>query len=241
MQKYLLCLLPIGFIHAGLLQWQDFENNVYVGSAISVNDVTVSKFGTTSNASGLINLGATNLFDNHIYLKLDAGFDFNNGGSFVSNWSNADFKVGYSIQSDEINLIPYGVMGIGNDGAYYSNVTNYKYGLGLLTEYMITPDWLLYADINYQLQNFSGDINNNFNQNVLNNTATYHMDNNNPSTYGIDIGIKYITKNGLYFNPYFKYQDYQQSFSLTGGLINYGTLTPTTNQYQIGINVGLSI
>jgi hypothetical protein len=105
---------------------------------------------------------------------------------------------------------------------------------------MITADWLLYADINYQLQNFNGSINTDFNQNVLNNYASYSII-GTPYTYGINIGAKYITKNGFYFNPFFSYQSYQQTFNVTGGSINFGTLTPSVDQYQFGIKFGLVI
>jgi len=240
MRKYVICLFPVGLACANIVKWQDFENNIYMGGAYGINSASISQFGATSNNSGIADIGATALFNNRVYLKLDGNANFNASGNFIGNWYSSDLKMGYSLQSEEFNVVPYAILGYGNDGAYYSNTQNIKYGIGILGEYMITPDWLIYADVNYQYQSFSGNINDDFNKNVLNNTAIYSL-NGTPNTYGIDVGLKYITKGGLYFNPFFKYQEYQQNFNLTNGAINYGKLTPTVTQYQFGLNFGLII
>lgn len=222
------------------MQWQDFENNVYIGGAYSINNASVTQFGTSSTNSGVLNLGATALFDNKLYVKLAGTANFNSGGNFVGGWYNTDLKFGYALYTAQFNFIPYVLYGYGNGGAYYSTAQNFNYGLGLLTELMVSSQLLIYADLNYQWQNFSGQINADFNKNVLNNYTSYNL-NGIPTTYGIDFGIKFITDGGYYINPFFKYQNYQQSFSQSGSIINYGTLNPAVSQYQVGINFGLTI
>lgn len=220
--------------------WQNFENNVYIGAGFSANKASINQFGTVSTNSPFGDLGMTILLNNKIYANVELNGTFANGGSYVSNWMSGAIKFGYSLQAGSFNFIPYVIGGYGNQGAYYSSANNASYGGGLLSEYMITPSWLLYVDANYQWQSFGSGINNDFNKNVLNNYATYQLS-GNPGNLGIGAGIKYITPKGFYFNPFFKYENYSQSFTQNGGVINYGTLSPATNQFQVGVNIGLGI
>lgn len=241
MLKKLIILVHVTSLFAVNAQWQDFENNLYAGGAYSINNSSVAQFGSSSGNSGLINIGTTALLDNHVYFNLNGEANFNANADFISNWYNTTLKLGYSLQPDEIlNFIPYALIGYGNQGAYFSSVPSFNYGIGLISELMITTNWLLYTDINYQWQNFTKSINDDFNNNVVDNFANYILT-GTPTSYGIDFGAKYITNNGFYVNPFIKYQYYQQVFSQTGGNIDYGTLTPTVNQYQFGINFGLII
>ena len=75
---------------------------------------------------------------------------------------------------------------------------------------------------------------------MLNNFTSYSIS-GSPAVLSANAGVKYLTDRGYYFNPFFKYNNYQQSFTQSGGSINYGTLNPYVNQYQFGINVGLII
>ena len=238
--KKLILVLPIASAVATDQSWQDFENNVYMGGFYSNNSASITQFGASSNNSGAVYLGTSALFDNKTYLNLEGNSNFHSNENFVGNWYNIGIKAGYSLEDELFNFIPYAILGAGNEGAYYSSATNINYGVGLLSELMITPDWLLYADINYQLQNYSNSINSDFNKNVLNNYTTYSMI-GTPVTYAVDIGVKYITRGGYYFNPFFKYQNFQQTYGVTGGTINYGNLIPSVNEYQFGLSFGLLI
>ena len=94
--------------------------------------------------------------------------------------------------------------------------------------------------MNYQWQNYGSGINQDFSSNVLTNVAKYNLT-GTPYTYGVELGGKYITNGGYYINPFVKYNDYQQQFSSGIGNASYGTLTPETSQFQIGLNFGLLI
>jgi hypothetical protein len=239
LKKYLLLLLPIACCFADN-KWQDFENNIYVGGAFSINSAAANQFGTVSPNSGAMDIGATALFNNKIYLNFEGNGNFLSGGSFVGNWYNGSLKAGYSLQTSALNFIPYLAVGYGNTGAFYSTTGSANYGVGLLSEVMLTEDWLIYADVNYQLQSPSDSINSDFNTHVLNNFTSYSIS-GSPEVLSANVGVKYITDGGYYFNPFFKYNNYQQSFNQSGGSINYGTLNPYVNQYQLGINIGLVI
>jgi hypothetical protein len=238
MKKYLVLLIACQAF-ANNYAWQDIENNLYVGILYSNNNPSVQQFGNPTDNSVAVNLGASTLFNNRIYLNLELNGNFLGGSSYVGNWYDGIFKFGYSLQNDEFNFTPYIDLGIGNQGAYYSTSFNYNYGIGLLSEFMITTDWLLYVDLNYQLQSFTGNINNDF-SNSLGSLASYSLTGNSYNA-GIGVGVKYITSNGFYFNPFFKWQNYGQEFNPNNNTPNFGTLNPITNQYQVGLNFGLLI
>ncbi|MFN8770766.1 MAG: hypothetical protein ACK5Z5_01095 [Neisseriaceae bacterium] len=236
--KIAVFILPLTLSFAEDSQWQDFENNLYIGGAYSINNATIKQFGSSSSNSGLLNLGATALFDNNLYLNLEGSGNFNSSSNFVGDWYSATLKVGYAIDIQQFNFITYVMGGYGNTGAYFSTAVNPSYGIGLLSEFMISSSWLIYADFNYIWQSYGSELAADFNKNVLNNYVSYQLD-GVPSNYGINIGVKYVTDKGYYISPFFKYQNYQQSFGYFSGNINYGTLTPAINQYQFGINFGL--
>jgi hypothetical protein len=239
LKKYAFLLFPV-VCYANNASWQSFENNMYIGGGYSNNMASINQFGTLSNSSPYIDLGLTALLSNNIYFNVEFDGNFLNKGSYVSNWFYGSIRLGCGIQAGMFNFIPYIIGGYGNQGAYYSSANNWVYGLGITPELMINKNWLLYVDGNYQWQSFSGSINNDFNTNVLNNYANYQLS-GNPGIINVALGAKYVTSNGFYVNPYFRYENYSQSFNQVSGSINYGTLNPNTNQYQVGVNIGLSM
>lgn len=222
-------------------KWQEFENNLYIGTGYSSNNAQINQFGTQDSSSAFGKLGMNVLLNNQVYTSLELTDNLVKGGSYVNDWLNGVIKFGYSIQTNNTNFIPYLVGGYGNQGAYYSTASNYSYGAGVLSEYMINANWLLYVDANYQVQNFANSVNEDFNNNVVNNRTNYQLSGASGDVM-ISLGIKHITAGGWYFNPFFKYENFSQTFVQNVGQgINYGTLTPTTNQFQVGINVGVEI
>lgn len=236
--KYLFTFLIPSLLFATNQSWQDFENNAYIGGAYSYNNTNTGGFGNVSSSSPMVDIGATILMQSNIWANIEGEGNFLSGGAYVSNWYNLTGKVGYSINSNKWNFIPYGVIGVGNGGVYFSSSNSINYGAGLLSEISINANWLLFADINYQFQSFSGQINTDFNKNVINNQSTYSI-NGTPSTYQMEFGAKYITNNGLYISPFVKYQNYNQTFTQSSGNINYGSVNPNTNQIIVGVNFGV--
>lgn len=234
-----ICMMPI-MVFANNEPWQDFENNAYIGGAYSYNNANINQFGAISGSSPLFDLGGTMLLSSNLWANVNFDANFVAGGSYVSNWYNLSGKLGYSFTDTTYNFTPYAMIGLGNNGAYFSNANAINYGLGLLSEAMLDENWVLFADFNYQLQNFNSQINGDFNKNVLANYSTYTI-NNSPSIYGISLGAKYLSNNGFFISPFIKYQDYNQSFSVINNDINYGTVSPTTSQVILGINFGVSL
>ncbi|MFN8771113.1 MAG: hypothetical protein ACK5WP_09655 [Neisseriaceae bacterium] len=237
-KKYLILLLPVLSGYTLDYSWTDFDNNVYIGGAYSNNNASVNQFGAISTSSGALNLGLSMLFPAQVYFNIEGDTNFTSGGSFVANWYNVGAKLGYAFPVNAFNFIPYLSLGIGNEGAYYTSSANINYGIGLLSELAIDKSWQVYADINYQLQSLSGQAPSDFNNNVINNYASYSLS-GSPYTYGITLGAKYITSKGFFISPYVKYQNYNQSFTSNGGSINFGTINPQSSLYQAGIKIGL--
>jgi hypothetical protein len=238
MKKWLIILFPISYAFASVENWQDFNNNFYLGGGYSINTSTVNSLGSNTTNSSSLALGTTALFDNNIYANLEANANFLAGSAnFIDNWYAINAKIGYALNNQYVNFIPYLLLSSGNNGAYYSNSLNYGYGGGILTEAAINNQFGIFVDISYQLQNFTGAISDDFNHHVLNNYASYSIT-GTPSNYGITIGGKYITAEGYYISPFFNYQQYQQDFVNLNSGINYGNLSSTVSQYRFGINVG---
>ena len=227
--------------YAGDIKWQDFENNAYLGLAYSTNKQSVQTIGDSSSGSIAPDFGATALFDNHVWANFQMNANFLNNNKFVGNWLYGATKIGYSLQQTrDFNFIPYAILGYGNNGAYYTNTNTLSYGVGMLSEYGITSNYLAYIDVNYQWQNFGSGISQDFSTTALGGLSQYNLT-GTPYTYGIELGGKWITQSGLYINPFIKYNGYQQQFSAGTGVVSYGTLTPEVSQFQLGINVGLTI
>ncbi len=236
MYRYLLLILP-NIIIANPL-WLDFDNNVSFGALYSTNKATVSSLDSITNNSLGINADVSLLTPSNLYMNTNINANFLAGNGYFANWLNLSGKIGYAFNNDSINLIPYGVVGVGNNGAYYANSNEINYGLGMLSELLLNDRLSAYIDFNYQWQNFNEQINNNFNNNVLNNAAVYSIT-NAANSYNINIGFKYITDNYYYINPYVNYTNYTQEFSHSNIGANYGNLYPQTTEYQLGINIGI--
>ena len=237
-------IVPLGTIinaYASHSDWQDFENNIYVGAGYLNNTGSGNGFGERDNGGANLMIGATSLFNNHVWLNIEGNTAFNSG-NIKSNYDTSA-KIGYSIQTSHLqnnfNFIPYAKLGIGSGGAYYSTTTNINYGIGLLSELMLNRDWLVYLDINSSLQNYDNSLATDFNNNVINGLAIYDKVDSSYS-YGLDLGAKYITNSGFYINPFFKYQIYEQSLKARSN-IDFGTVDPTTKVMQLGVAFGILI
>ena len=240
-KKYSFLLFPFTFSFANNANWQDFDNNLYVGGGFALNSSSVNQFGVASNNFGVAQIGTTALFGNGIYFNIEGVAKFTSGGSFIGNWYNGVLKFGYSIQPDDnLNFTPYLSLGYGDSGAFYSTASNLSYGVGLLSELMFNSNLSLYLDLGYQLQDYKTAINNDFSTNVLGGFAAYSLS-GNPSIIDASLGLKYITQGGYYINPFFKFENYQQSFIQSSSGLSYGGLNSIVNQYQFGVNVGASI
>ncbi len=210
--------------------WRKFDNNAYLGIGWSANNAMTSSVVNSTKSSLMTDIGATFLLSNKVYTRLEFDANFLNQEPYVSNWYMGNLKVGYSVEKSILNFVPYLNLGYGTQGAYYSTTSNFNYGVGMLFEFGVTPDMLLYVDPSMGWQLFGSSISNDFDKNVgINN---YQL-NGTPFSYGIEIGARFIKKD-FYLNPFFKYQNYNQSFS--GG--RYGAQTSNSNQYQINVNFG---
>lgn len=178
MRKILLSLLAVSATSAFALgnnaDFQAFDNEANIGFGITSTDVRgaggfADNYSATNQQAGLINLEAEHLFNNGVWVDVNANTSFaqgnGNGGFGAQNASNYGIngKVGYAFTfNSHLQLTPYGLIGVNNDGLAGTNVpisaagdlnsyatTNQMFltgGLGARLEYRINNTILVYAD-----------------------------------------------------------------------------------------------
>lgn len=173
MRKILLSLLAISATSAFALtnnaDFQAFDNEANVG--FGATNVDVKGSGAYRNAAainqqaGLVNLEAEHLFNNGMWVDVNANtsFDQGNGQTNSSNYG-VNGKVGYALTfNSHLQLTPYGTIGLNNNGLSGLNaplsgapIGSNSYvtadqmfltgGVGARLEYRINHTVLLYAD-----------------------------------------------------------------------------------------------
>lgn len=178
MRKILLSLLAVSatsaFAFGNNADFQSFDNEANIGFGITSSDVKsaggfLPDYATTNQQAGLVNLEAEHLFNNGIWVDVNANTSFDqgngNGSLGAQNASNYGIngKVGYAFTfNSHLQVTPYGLVGLNNDGLGGINTdlslpdttnsfatTNQYFltgGAGVRLEYRINNVILLYAD-----------------------------------------------------------------------------------------------
>jgi hypothetical protein len=180
MRKILLSLLAISATSAFALgnnaDFQAFDNEANIGLGFSSTDIKgaggfVNGYSAVNQQAGLINLEAEHLFNNGIWVDVNANTSFDqsngNGALGANNATNYGIngKVGYAFTfNSHLQLTPYGLVGVNNDGLGGTNAllslpdvnntspyatTNQMFltgGVGARLEFRINNAILLYAD-----------------------------------------------------------------------------------------------
>lgn len=222
-------------IYATSQSWQDYNNSLYSGFAVINNNLSVNNLGNSSSTASMVNLGLNTLLNNQLYFQIEASYYSNTNIDFNHNWYLMNTKTGYSYQFDKLNLIPYVDLGFGSNGTYFSSATNLNYGLGIIGQIILNQGFLAYVDFNYQQQFFDNQINTDLN-NEVNIASNYKINSN--QNYNVNLGVKYVTENGFYFNPFINYQYYEQNFNGNNSF-GYEQINPSISQTLFGINFGI--
>lgn len=137
MRKILLSLLAISatsaFAFGNNTDFQAFDNEANIGFGITSNDVKgagglLGGYSAINQQAGLVNLEAEHLFNNGVWVDVNANTSFDqgngNGTLGAQNASNYGIngKVGYAFTfNSHLQVTPYGLVGLNNDGLSLTN------------------------------------------------------------------------------------------------------------------------